>query len=555
MSKYTIGYDYGSLSVRALLVDLGTGEEICDSEYVYPHGVMEKELPDGTALGIDWALQHPQDYLDGFVDTTRAVLEKSGVDPQQVIGIGIDFTSCTILPTLKDGTPLCFLPEYQNQPHAYVKLWKHHAAQYCADILNDVAEKMDQPWLSLYGGKISCEWVVPKAMQIAKEAPDIYRATERIIEAGDWVIWMLCGKETRSACNAGYKALWHHKNGYPDKAFFKALDPLMENFVSEKLSEDIHPLGEKAGNLTPEMAKLTGLSTNTAVAVETVDAHASVPACTIADEGKMLMIMGTSTCHMLLSKTERGVPGTCGIVKDGIIPGFYGYEAGQSCVGDHFAWFVDRCLPADYYEAAKEKGLNIHQYLREKAQVLKPGESGLLALDWWNGVRSTLMDFDLSGMLLGMTLQTKPEEIYRALIEATAYGTRVIIEAFEAQGIAVNELYAAGGIANKDPMMMQIYADICGKTIHISGSGQSGALGSAIFAAAAAGSENGGFHTVEESAKRLGKLKDTVYQPVAENAAVYEKLYCEYKKLYHYFGRGENSVMKRLKDLKLQYAK
>ena len=554
-NRYAVGVDYGSLSARALLLNLDTGEEAAVSEFAYPHAVMDTALPDGTPLGTDWALQHPQDYLDALHHTLPDLLHKAGASPDEVVGIGIDFTSCTILPTTKEGIPLCFLPEYKGEPHAYVKLWKHHAAQYCADLLNETAEQRGEPWLSLYGGRISSEWVVPKAMQIAKEAPAVYDAAGRILEAGDWVVWQLCGEEVRSACNAGYKALWHHQNGYPSEAFFEALDPRMKHFVRDKLAapdgtdRNIRPLGSRAGFLTREAAALTGLNEGTAVAVEIIDAHASVPGSGINAAGQMLMIMGTSTCHMLLSETEEGVPGTCGIVKDGILPGFYGYEAGQSCVGDHFAWFVENGVPAAYRDEAKERGMNIHALLREKAGRLKPGESGLVALDWWNGVRSVLMDFDLSGLIVGMTLQTKPEAIYRALIEATAFGTRRIIEAFEDKGVPVRELYAAGGIALKDPMMMQIYADVCNREIRLSGSTQSGALGSAIFGAAAAGPELSGFADVGEAVRKLGRLHETVYRPVPAHVDAYERLYGEYRRLHDFFGL-EEGTMKRLKQMK-----
>ena len=550
MSKYSIGIDYGTLSARALLIDIKTGEELASSEMKYPHAVMDTELPCGKKLGIDWALQDPQDYLDCLIFTVKSVLAESGVNPADVVGLGVDFTSCTVLPTKADGTPLCFLPEFKENPHAYVKLWKHHAAQYCADKLNETAEAMHQDWLALYGGKISSEWAIPKIMQIAEEAPEVYNACDRVIEAGDWLVWQMTGKEVRSACNAGYKELWHYKNGYPSKEFFKALNPMLENVVEEKLEAEIKDVGTCAGYLTEAMAEKMGLEPGTAIAVEIIDAHASVPACQIGGPAKMLMIMGTSTCHMLLSEKEAGVPGTCGIVKGGILPGYFAYEAGQSCVGDHFGWFVDNCVPASYIETAKAEGMNIHQYLRSKAEKLKVGESGLVALDWWNGVRSVLMDFDLSGLIVGMTLQTKPEEIYRALIEATAYGTKEIILAFEKAGVPIDELYAAGGIASKDPMTMQIYADVCNREIKISGSTQSGALGSAIYGIAAAGEEKTGYKNVNEAAQKLGRIKDFTYKPIPENVKLYEDLFAEYRTLYEYFGKGANDVMKRLKALK-----
>jgi len=546
MAKYAIGIDYGTLSGRALLVDIATGEEIETSVYDYPHAVMDEALPDGTRLGVDWALQHPQDYLDVLYKTIPDVIEKSGVDAADIIGVGVDFTACTVLPVKQDGTPLCFLDQYRGEPNAYVKLWKHHAAQDKANRLNETAEKMGEAWLKRYGGKISSEWLFPKVWQVLDEAPEIYDEADYFIEATDWIVWQLTGAQTRNSCTAGYKAIWNKREGYPDEAFFAALDPRMKDIVSTKLHCPITPLGEKAGEVTADMAGLTGLKEGTAVAIANVDAHVCVPAVKITGPGKMLAIMGTSTCHMLLGETEQPVPGICGSVEDGILPGYFGYEAGQSCVGDHFAWFVENCVSAEYHDMAEKAGKDIHVYLQEKMMDQGPGESGLLALDWWNGNRSVLVDVDLTGMMLGMTLQTKPEEMYRALIEATAYGTRKIIETFEQNGVPVEEFYAAGGIAEKSPAIMQIYADIIKKPIRISGSAQGPALGSAIFGAVA----GGGYDSVFSAAERMGKLKDTCYMPIEENAAVYDKLYAEYDKLHQYFGEGGNDVMKRLKAIK-----
>lgn len=552
MSKYTIGVDYGTLSGRAVLVDAKTGEEKASAVYEYPHAVMDSELPDGTRLGTDWALQHPQDYLDVLKVTIPAVLKESGVSAEDVIGIGTDFTACTLLPVKKDGTPLCFLPEYEHEPHAYIKLWKHHAAQDKANKLNEIAEQRGEKWLNNYGGKISSEWAIPKIWQVLDESPAIYEAADRFIEAADWIIWQLCGKETRNSCTAGYKEMWNKTAGYPSKEFFASLDKRLENVVEDKLGTEIMPLGSKAGEITEEAAALTGLKVGTAVAVGNVDAHVCVPAVGIDGPGKLLAIMGTSTCHMLMGEEEKQVPGMCGVVADGIMPGFYGYEAGQSCVGDHFAWFIDNCLPKEYYDAAEKENINIHKYLRSKAEKLKVGESGLLALDWWNGNRSVLVDVDLTGMLLGMTLATKPEEIYRALIEATAYGTREIVENYRRNGVPVEEFYASGGISQKDPMTMQIYADVLKMPVKIAGSMQGPALGSAIFGAVAAGSEKGGWDNVFDAARAMGSIKNVVYEPIKENADVYDKLFAEYQTLHDYFGKGENDVMKRLKKIKIE---
>ncbi|MGM0747200.1 MAG: ribulokinase [Bacillota bacterium] len=547
---YTIGVDFGTLSGRAVLVNVKTGEELAAAVKEYKHGVIDTALPKtGEKLPRDWALQHPGDYLEVLETTIPSLLEQTGIQPEDVIGIGIDFTACTILPIDRYGEPLCMQPEFEAEPHSYVKLWKHHAAQKYADRLNAIAAENGEPFLQRYGGKISSEWMIPKIMQIAEEAPHIYHAADRIIEAADWIVYQLCGSLKRSNCTAGYKAIWSEKTGYPSAEFFNALHPLMKTITEDKLSGSVYSVGEKAGGLTEKMAQLTGLLPGTAVAVANVDAHVSVPAVGITEPKKMLMIMGTSTCHVLLGEKVNIVPGMCGVVDNGILPGYAGYEAGQSCVGDHFEWFVKHHVPEDYKKEAKEKHTGIHELLSQKADLQKPGESGLLALDWWNGNRSTLVDADLTGMLLGMTLLTKPEDIYRALVEATAYGTRMIIETFRENGVPIEELYAAGGIAEKNPFIMQIYADVTNMEIKLSGSPQAPALGSAIFGALAAGKENGGCESIKEAAAHMGKLKDHSYKPNAEHAEIYDTLYAEYKELVQYFGK-ENHVMKRLKTLK-----
>lgn len=548
--KYVLGIDFGTLSGRALLVNVQTGKELESAVLDYPHAVIDEQLPDGTALGVDWALQHPQDYLDVLSHTIPEVISKSGVKRESIVGLGIDFTACTMLPVKKDGTPLCFIDRFRSNPHAWIKLWKHHAAQPEANLLNAIAEERGDDFLNRYGGKISSEWLLPKIHQILDEAPEIYNEADKFIEAADWVIWQLTGNERRNSCTAGYKGLWNKSKGYPSGDFLEKLDPRLKTLVADKLSESIYPAGTKAGEITAEAAKLTGLLEGTAVAVANVDAHVSVPAVGITSPGKMLAIMGTSTCHMILGEKEEIVPGMCGVVEDGIIEGYYGYEAGQSCVGDHFQWFVENCVPGSYIDEAEATGVNIHELLTKKALKLKPGESGLLALDWWNGNRSVLVDVDLTGMIIGANLNTRPEEIYRALVEATAFGTRMIIETFEEHGVKVDEFYAAGGIAEKNSFMMQIYSDIINRKIRISGSPQAPALGSAMFGAVAAGEKNGGYDTIYDAAEKMAKLKDDIYIPDTNNIQIYNKLYDEYKILHDYFGRGANDVMKRLKNIK-----
>lgn len=550
--KYAIGVDFGTESGRAVLVDVTDGREVATVVHTYANGVIDEKLP-GTDIVLepDWALQDPQDYLNVFKSIPE-MLADSGVDPKDVIGIGTDFTACTMLPTKKNGTPLCFLPEWRENPHAWVKLWKHHAAQPEASKLNATARRFGYDFLDRYGGKISSEWFIPKIWQILDEAPEVYAAADRFVEAADWVIWRLTGVETRNNCTAGYKAIWSKKEGYPPSDFFKALDPRLENLVDTKLSRQIDFLGDRAGTLTAEAARWTGLREGTAVAVGNVDAHVSVPAARVAEVGKMVIIMGTSNCHMVLGDEEHIVPGMCGYVEDGIIPGFFGYEAGQSCVGDHFAWFVENCVPPIYEEEANSRGLDIHALLEEKAAKLLPGESGLLALDWWNGNRSILVDVELTGLLIGQTLATRPEEVYRALIEATAYGTRIIIEAFEEHGVPVHEIVATGGLPDRNRLLMQIYADVTGREIKVAAAKQTPALGSAMFGAVAAGKVAGGYDTIYEASQAMAHLRDEMYAPNPAHKEVYNQLYAEYKLLHDYFGRGENDVMKRLKSMKAQ---
>ncbi len=551
--KYVIGVDFGSESGRAVIADVADGRELATSIHPYSNGVIDERLP-GTNIGLEpyWALQDPQDYIEVFKRTVPAVLAESGVSPGDVIGIGIDFTACTMLPTTEDGTPLCFLPQYRDKPHAWVKLWKHHAAQPEADRINAVATERGEDWLKLYGGKISSEWFYAKALQILNEAPEVYRAASRLIEAADWVVWQLTGQESRSIGTAGYKAIWQKQNGFPSTDFFAALHPEMADIVDTKMSRKIWQLGARAGELTAEAAQWTGLQPGTIVAVANVDAHVTLPATGSTESGTLVMIMGTSTCDVLLGEEQKDVPGMCGVVEDGIVPGMFGYEAGQSGVGDIFAWFIEHGVPPRYHQEAERSGLTLHRVLEDHAAKLTAGQSGLLALDWWNGNRSTLVDVELGGLILGQTLATAAPEIYRALLEATAFGTREIIEAFENNGVPIRMLVAAGGLPERNPLLMQIYADVTNREIKIIRSSQAPALGSAMHAAVAAGETLGGYPDITEAARQMGGLRDTVYRPDPANAEIYQALYNEYKRLYDYFGRGENNVMKRLRQLQLQ---
>jgi len=534
---YALGFDFGSESGRCVLVDVQTGAEIASAMHAYPHGVMDQQLPDGRKLGLDWALQHPADYLAVLEVTTKAVLAQSGVKPDDVIGIGTDFTACTVLPVLDDGTPLCFLDQWKGNPHAWIKLWKHHAAQPWADRLNALAERRNEPWLATYGGKISSEWLFPKVAQVADEAPDVYDAADKFIEAADWIVWQLTGAETRNACTARYKAIWDAETGYPSRDFCQQLHPKLVT-LPDKLGKPV-PLGNRAGELTAAMAARMGLKPGVAVAVGNVDAHVSVPACGTTENGVLVAIMGTSCCHVLCGPEKKVVPGMCGVLTDGIIPGAYGFEAGQSGFGDHFAWLT-RFLG---------KGDPGHAALETEATRIGPGGSGLIALDWWSGNRSVLVDASLTGLLVGLNLQTTPAEVYRALIEGLAFGTRMIIDTFTQAGVKIDRIVACGGLAEKNRLFMQTIADVTGRTIQVARSAQAPAVGSAIFGAVAAGKRRGGHDDLAEAARLMGGLKELTFTPNPAVRGTYNQLFNEYRTLHDHFGRA-HQVMRRLKDIR-----
>jgi L-ribulokinase len=542
--RCVIGVDYGTLSGRALVVRVSDGAELGTAVHQYSHGVIEKALPSGRLLPPDWALQHPQDYLDVLRTAVPEAVAAAGVRPEQVVGIATDFTATTAVPTFADGTPLCLTPEYADQPHAWVKLWKHHAAQGQADRINELARARHEPWLARYGGRISAEWQFAKALEVLEEAPEIYAAIDRWVEAADWIIWQLCGVETRNACTAGYKGIYQDGH-YPSADYLAALNPGFAGFVTEKLDMPLSPLGGRAGSLTAEAAAWTGLPVGIAVAVGNVDAHVTGPAAKAVHPGQLVAIMGTSTCHVVNGAEPAEVPGMCGAVDGGIIDGYWGFEAGQSAVGDSFAWFADSVVGHLSNERATAAGQNVHEYLGELAARQQVGEHGLVALDWLNGNRSVLVDHSLSGVIVGLTLATRPEDIYRALVESTAFGSRKIVETFEAAGVVIEEFIAAGGLI-KSEFVMQIYADVLGRPISVIGTDQGPALGSAIHAAVAAGE----YPDVPAAAEVMGKVTAAVFKPNAAAAKTYDLLYEEYTLLHDYFGRGQNDVLHRLRAVR-----
>jgi L-ribulokinase len=535
--RYVIGVDFGTLSARAILVNIRNGQTTEQAVSEYKTRVIERALPGSDhPLPTDTALQDPADYLRAFEIAVRSIIRR--ITPNQVVGIGTDFTCCTVLPTTSDGTPLCFDAKWRKNPHAWAKLWKHHAPQPQADQINRIGADRDEEFLKIYGGRYSSEWLFSKLLETLQHAPAVYEAAERFIEAGDWIVWQLTGQEIRGLSAAGFKAMrvcGNDSEQFPSPEFFAALDPRMRDVVESKLQSDFLPPGACAGGLSATMANRLGLPAGIPIAIGNIDAHAGVTACGVTTPGKLVIIMGTSSCHLLLSDKKQAIEGVCGVVKDGVVPGLWSYEAGQAGVGDSFAWFVDRIAPRN----------GTHDRLEREAAKLRPGESGLLALDWWNGSRF-LVDADLSGVLFGLKLGTQPHEIYRALIESTAYGTRRIIEAFTAKGIAVDEVVVCGGLAQKNDLLLQIYADVTGRTLNVAAAEQASALGSALHAAVAAGV----YKDLDSAARKMTNPPTRKFVPNKSATAIYDQLYAEYIRAHDAFGRDPNSVLKRLKAIR-----
>ncbi|MDH6223142.1 L-ribulokinase [Streptomyces sp. MJP52] len=544
--RYTVGVDFGTLSGRAVVVRVRDGEELASAVHEYRHGVIEDRLPGtGAVLPPDWALQHPEDWREVLREAVPAAVAAAGVDPGAVIGIATDFTACTVLPALADGTPLAET-DLAGRPHAWPKLWKHHAAQPQADRINALAHERGERWIGRYGGKISAEWQFAKALQVLEEDPQVYDACARWIEAADWIVWQLTGEESRNACTAGYKGI-HQDGGYPDEEYLAALHPRFADFARTRLEFPLSPLGSRAGSLTEEAAAWTGLRPGIAVAAGNVDAHVTAAAAQAVEDGRLLAIMGTSTCHVVNSPVLAEIPGICGVVDGGIVEGSYGYEAGQSAVGDIFAWVLRQGVPREYYEEADARGEDLHALLTRKAAAQPVGAHGLVALDWLNGNRSVLVDHHLSGVVLGLTLATRPEDVYRAMLEATAFGTRVIVETLEDGGVPVREFVVAGGLARNE-LLMRIYADVLRRPVSLAASRQGPALGSAIHAAVAAGAHP----DVRTATAAMGRLRRDVFLPDDRRADAYDALFAEYRLLHDRFADGDQlHRLRKLRDTAL----
>jgi L-ribulokinase len=533
----TIGVDFGTESGRVLVLELDSGEELAVHVVPYAHGVIDRHLL-GTdePLPDDWALQHPGDWTEVIERGVPAALAQAGVSAERVAGLGVDFTSCTVLPADAEGVPLCLTPRWQGRRHAWPKLWKHHAAQRVADRLNEVALERAEPFLERYGGRISSEWYFPKLIEIWDEDREVYEACDVFLEATDWIVWWLTGRLVRQSTTAGYKAMWSPIEGLPPAAYFAAAYPGFDH-PAEKLGTRFVPLGTRAGALRPELAAALGLPDTVAVAVGNVDSFVSVPGAGVERPRTFVMVIGTSICDMVVDPLEVRLPGITGVARDGILPGLYGYEAGQAAVGDMLAWFVRTLGEGGSYEL-----------LEAEAADIAPGASGLVALDWFNGNRTILADADLTGSILGLTLQTVPAEIYRALLESIAFGNRRIMDNFTEHDLALDRIVACGGIAERSPLTMQIIADVSGRMVDVPASPEVPARGAALFGAVAAGAFAGIGAAVQATRPAVART----FAPDPDASAVYERVYPIFRAFHDLLGRSQPALLHELKRIRAE---
>ncbi|MDZ7271682.1 MAG: ribulokinase [candidate division KSB1 bacterium] len=559
MGKYTIGIDFGTNSCRAVLVDITDGRELATTVYQYPSGTAGIILDPADP---NLARQNPADYVTGLETVipgviTRARENERTFSPDQIIGIGIDTTGSSPVAVDEEGVPLCFFERFRDNPAAMVWLWKDHTSYAEAQKITEIAQKLRPHYLAKIGGAYSSEWFWSKLWHLQKVAPEVFAATYSFVEICDWIPALLVGdthpaRIKRSVCAAGHKALYNAEwGGLPDEEFLKELSPEIAAMRS-RLYQVAYTADQKAGNLSPEWAKKLGLSTDVVVTVGAFDAHMGAVGAGV-DVGVLVKILGTSTCDIMVwpnSEPLEAIPGVCGIVDGSVLPGYYGIEAGQSAVGDIFLWFVNSLVPGSYGSTAEEK----FERLGQAAARLRPGESGLLALDWNNGNRTILVDVRLTGLLLGQTLHTQAHEVYRALIEATAFGALTIIDRIQSYGVPAREIVNCGGLATKNPLLMQIYADVTGRPMKVARSDQAPALGAAIFAAVAAGKARGGYDTVREAKEKM-TATGKVYHPDQASHRIYQQIYKLYRQLHDAFGTREWSghmynVMKDLLEIR-----
>ena len=546
--EYVIGLDFGSLSCRGILVDRN-GKVLAESEYKYPCGVITKELPDGTPLEDDWVLQNPSDYENSLYTVIPELVKKSGVDSSDIKGIGIDATASTVIAIDDNFRPLCQNPEFKSHPDAWPKMWKHHAAKKETEDINRVAVEMNLPVRENYGGNFTAEGLIPKVIQSFRHDRKVFDSARTFLELGDWLSTVLSGKLTKAVSYLTCKAMCSRGPVFPPEDFFERIEPGLGKAIRSKFNLSEFTLadpGECIGILCGEMAEKLGLCEGIKIASSQMDGYAGLPGSGVAEPGRMMIVLGTSTGFMLLDEGNKPIKGMCASVHDSMVKGYLCHAAGQTGAGDNLAWFMDNLFPAKYEQEAKKLGMDNFAYITELASKRKASQSQVLALDWINGNKSVLADMTLSGLLVGFNLSTKPEEIFRALIEASAFGARVIIDRFRESGVRVDSIVASGGISLKNPFMVQLYSDVLGMSIDVCSETQAAAMGAAMYASSACGI----YKDVPEAVEHMRKPIHRTYEPRKEEHEAYEELYKEYVKLHDYFGLGANRVMQKLRNRK-----
>lgn len=535
-----VGIDFGTLSARAVVVRVADGAGLGSAVAHYRSGVVEGHMPDGAPLPPDYALQDPQDWLEAMTTAVPEALRMAGVDAEQVVGIGTDFTSATLIPATADGEPLRH--RFPDRPHAWPKLWKHHGAQDQARRITQAARERGEQWLLHCGGSISSELMLPKLLETLEEDPEVYDAADVFVNAVDWIVWQLTGRLVCAAGDSGYKRLFQQGTP-PTREFLAALHPRLSDVYEDKLAGPIQPLGSRAGGLDAQWAERLGLRAGTPVSVGNIDAHVAACAVQGVEPGQLVAVVGTSGCYLVSAPDLHEVPGLLGLVDGGIVEGSWGYEMGQTGLGDIFAWFTQHCVPDSYHQAAQEAGISIHEHLTRLAEPQAVGEHGLVALDWHNGNRSILADSGLSGLMLGQTLATRPEDQYRALLESTAFSLRIIVETLTRHGVPVHEIVAGGGLV-KNRFWMQLVSDVTRLPISVGAHEHASAVGAAIHGAVAAGAHA----DVRTAAARMGARHRDVFVADPDRAGRYDELYLIYRELHDHFADGR--IMHHLRSLR-----
>lgn len=543
--SYSIGIDFGTSSGRVFLINASTGEIVTQYVKPYTHGTIEKSL-NGVELPREFALQNANDYLEVINEGIPAMLADVAISPKEIVGIGIDFTSSTVMFVDETLEPVHNLAQFQNNPHAYVKLWKHHGAQAEADQLFTTALAEKNRWLGYYGFNVSSEWMIPKILEVNNKAPEVMAATSYIMEAGDWIVNKLTGRNIRSNCGLGFKSFWEEEEGFHYDLFDK-VDGELSEIVRTKVDAPIVKIGETAGRLSADMAEQLGLDPETQVSPFIIDAHASLLGIGSQQDKEMTMVMGTSTCHLMLNEKQHQVPGISGSVKGAIIPELFAYEAGQSAVGDLFE-YVAKQAPKSYVDEAENRNMTVFELMNEKIKHQIPGESGLIALDWHNGNRSVLSDSNLTGCIFGLTLQTKHEDIYRAYLEATAFGTKMIMQQYQDWHMEVEKVFACGGIPKKNAVMMDIYANVLNKKLIVMDSEYAPAIGAAILGAVSGGAHN----SINDAVDAMKEPILYEINPEAEKVQRYETLFKAYKALHDIHGYKKANIMKDIQSLRVE---